>query len=118
VDVGRLGHGQALHAGVDRGQVQADAAEVGAVQAEDGGLAHRRRRAGGRDERLRGHAVGQHAGAADAVALDHGDLGTELCGDQGGLVAGRSAADDHDAGHGSILLVPFIRALRRVAVAR
>ena len=27
--------------------------------------------------------------------------GTELRGDQRGLVAGRSAADDHDAGHGS-----------------
>ena len=40
--------------------------------------------------------------------------GTELRGDQRGLVAGRSAADDHDAGHGSFpgarrerIAVPF-----------
>ena len=56
---------------------------------------------GGGDEGLGRDAVGEHAGAPDAVALDDGDLGTELRGDQRGLVAGRSAADDDDAGHGS-----------------
>ena len=39
-----------------------------------------------------------------------GDLRTELRGDQRGLVAGRSAADDDDAGHGS-----FPGAVRTVA---
>ena len=101
VDVGRLGHRQALHPVVDRGEVEADRRQLGALQAEDGGVADGGHGAGGGDEGLRGDAVGEHAGAPDAVPLDDGDLGPELCGDQGGLVAGRSAADDHDAGHGS-----------------
>ena len=60
--------------------------------------------AGRGDERLRRHAVPQHAGAADAVAVDDGDLGdvaTAGRGDQCRLIAGGPAADDHDAGcHG------------------
>jgi hypothetical protein len=47
--------------------------------------------------------VGEHAGAPDAVPLDDGDVGTELGGDERGLVAGRATADDHDAGHGAVL---------------
>ena len=101
VDVGRLRHRQALDAVVDRGQVEPDRGQVGALQPEDGGVAHRRHGAGGGDERLGGDAVGEDAGAADAVPLDDGDLRTQLGGDQRGFVAGRSAADDHDAGHGS-----------------
>ena len=41
--------------------------------------------------------------AADAVAVDDGHLGAELRGDQRRLVAGRAAADDHDASHASIV---------------
>ena len=52
------------------------------MQPEDGGVADRRHRAGGGDERLGRDAVGEHAGAADAVPLDDGDLRTELRGDQ------------------------------------
>ncbi len=91
VDVGGLGDGQAADALVDRGDVQADVGQVGALQAEDGGVAHRGHRPGGGDEGLGGHAVGQHAGPAEAVPLDDGDVGAELGGDERGLVAGRSA---------------------------
>ena len=45
---------------------------------------------------LDGHAVGEHRGAADAVAVDDGDRGTEVGGDEGGLVATGSAAEDDD----------------------
>ena len=73
---------------------------VGALQPEDGGVAHDVMAPAAAMRVLDGHAVGEHADAPDAVALDDGDLGPELGGDQRGLVAGRSAADDHDAGHG------------------
>ena len=55
---------------------------------------------GGRDQRLAGHAVGEHRRAAQPVGVDDRDLGAELGGDQGGLVAARAAADDDDVvGH-------------------
>jgi hypothetical protein len=101
MDVGRLRHGQPLDPVVDRRQVEVHGRELGALQAEDGGVAHRCHGTGGGDEGLGRDAVGEHAGPTDAVPFDDGDLGTELRGDQRGLVAGRSAADDHDAGHGS-----------------
>ena len=40
----------------------------------------------GGDQRLARHAVGEHAGPAEPVAVDHGDLGAELRGDQRRLV--------------------------------
>src|SRR5262249_26311502 len=49
---------------------------------------------GDRDQRLARHAVGQDAGSAQAVPVDDGHLGPELGGDQGRLVASRTAAED------------------------
>ena len=112
VDVGRLRHRQPLDPVVDRREVEAHRRELRPLQPQDGGVAHRRHRAGGGDQGLGRDAVGENAGAPDAVALDDGDLRTELRGDQRGFVAGRSAADDHDAGHGSFpggLLRSFAR---------
>ncbi len=71
------------------------------VEAQVGGAAQFGAHAGRGDERLGRHAVPQHAGAADAVAVDDGDLGDVGAagrGDQCRLVAGGPAADDHDAG--------------------
>ena len=75
--------------------------------------------AGGGDERLRRHAVPQHARPADAVAVDDGDLGYVAAaggGDQRRLIAGGAAADDHDAGCHRLNLVK--RAVDRPANAR
>ena len=52
---------------------------------------------GGRDERLARHAVGEHRGAAEPVALDHRDLGAEVRGDQGGLVPTGPPTEDDDS---------------------
>ncbi len=49
---------------------------------------------GGGDEGLARHAVGEHGCPAEAVLLDDGDLGAELGGDEGRLVASGAAADD------------------------
>ena len=49
---------------------------------------------GGRDERLRGHHVGEHRRAADAGPLDERDLGSELGAGEGRLVAAGSASED------------------------
>jgi hypothetical protein len=100
-DVGGLGHRQALDPVVDRREIEVDGGQLRALEAERRRVADRGHGAGGGDEGLRRDAVGEHAGATQPVPLDDGDLGPELCGDQGGLVAGRSPADDHDAGHGS-----------------
>ena len=43
------------------------------------------------------NAVGQHAGAAEAVLVNDGHIGTELRGDKGGLVAAWTAAENRDA---------------------
>ena len=51
---------------------------------------------GGGDQRLARHAVGEHGRAAEAVALDDGDLGAEVGGDEGGLVATRPPTEDDD----------------------
>ncbi len=64
-------------------------------------------RPAGGDHRLRRDAVPQVGGAADDVALDHRDVGAEPGGVGGRRVAGRSAADDHEAcGHGVRLGLP------------
>ena len=65
----------------------------------------KRHGAAGGDHRLRRDAVPQVGGAADDVALDQRDLGAETGGIRGRLVAGRSAADDHEA-HGHCPRVP------------
>ena len=51
---------------------------------------------------LDGHAVGEHRGTADAVPVDHGHGGTEVGGDERGLVATGAAAEDHYGGFGRI----------------
>ena len=48
---------------------------------------------------LLGHAVGEHRGAADAVGVDHGDVGAELRGDQRCLVPAGTATDHHHTIH-------------------
>ena len=58
-------------------------------------LARLRDDVGCRDEGLARHAVGEDGGASDTVALDEHDLCTELPGNEGRLVAGRSTADHH-----------------------
>ncbi len=99
-DIGGLRPGQRLDPAVDLlerylGVLDRDV-EAEAVGAAKLG-AHARRR----DQCLRGHAVPEHAGPADAVAVDDGDLGdvaTAGGGDQCRLIACGPAADDHDAG--------------------
>ena len=76
VDLGQVGHG--IRDLVALGVLEVHAQLVGGLE-----LAHV---VGGGDERLAGHAVGEHRGAAEPVALDHGDLGPEVGGDEGGLV--------------------------------
>ena len=61
------------------------------------GAAHRRQRAAGGDHRLRRDAVPEVGGPADHVLLDDRDLGAEAGGVGGRGVAGRAAADDHEA---------------------
>ena len=51
---------------------------------------------GGGDEGLAGHAVGEDGRAADAVAVDDGDRGPELRGDQSCLVATGATTEDDD----------------------
>ena len=65
---------------------------------------------------LRRHAVGEHAHAADAVAVDERDLGAELHGDERGFVAGRATADDRDACHAPIVPVARADSLPRMAL--
>ena len=91
----------------DLGVVDAD------VEAQALGAAQFGAHAGGGDERLRRHAVVEHAGAADAVGVDDRhlrDVPAAGGGDQRRLVARRPAADDHDARyHGFNLLAPARR---------
>ena len=107
-DVGGLVGRELLDPGVDPGQVDPDGrrrvalvvVEVDArARAALGDVGHQ---LGGGDQGLAGHAVGEHRRAADAVGVDDGDLGAELGGDQGGLVAARAAADDDDVVIGCI----------------
>ncbi len=102
-DVVALRCGQVEHPGVDLVQVGhgiGDLVTLGVLEVHAelvGGLelAHV---VGGGDERLAGHAVGEHRRATEPVALDHGDLGPEVRGDEGGLVpTGPSTEDDDSA---------------------
>ena len=101
-DVVALGGGQVEHPGVDLAQVGhgiRDLVALGVLEVHAelvGGLevAHV---VGGGDQRLAGHAVGEHRGPAEPVALDHGDLGAEVRGDEGGLVATRPPTEDDDS---------------------
>jgi hypothetical protein len=97
-DVGGLGQREALHPAVDGREVDARVGHVG-VDAELAQVVHLRQRARARDERLRGNAVVEDAGAAQAVALDDRDVGPVLGCDQRGFVTGRAPAHDHDPGH-------------------
>src|SRR6266511_1727326 len=47
------------------------------------------------EQRLRRHAVPQHAGAAKPLVVDDRDLGPEVRRNQGGLVPSRPPANDH-----------------------
>ena len=89
---------QRLDPGVERGRVHPEhrVGAVGQLQAERGRAAergHGRRRL---DQRLARDAVGKHAGAAEAVFIDDGYLGSELGGDECGFVAAWAAAQDRD----------------------
>ncbi len=58
---------------------------------------HRCHQAGGRDERLGGDAVREHARAAETALLDDRHVGAELRRDEGSLVSARPSADDRYA---------------------
>ena len=77
----------------DRRSVSTSARPAPGPSPSSGGGSHRP--AGG-DHRLRRDAVPQVGGAADDVAFDHGDLGTEPGGVGGRGVPGRPAADDQE----------------------
>ncbi len=98
-DVGGLRLRQRLDAVVDL--VQRDLGVLDRdVEPETGGASQFGAHAGRCDERLGRDTVPQHACAPDAVGVDHGDLGNlgpASGGHQSGLVAGGTAADDHDA---------------------
>ena len=64
------------------------------------GLGHR---LGGRDQGFAGYAIGQYAGAADAVAIDQRDLGPELTSYECCLIATRASSDNHHSSHVVIL---------------
>ena len=73
---------------------------VGLLEAHPVDRREEAHRAAGGDHRLRRDAVPEVGGAADDVALDHRHLGAEPGGVGGRGVAGRAAADDHEAsGH-------------------
>ncbi len=57
----------------------------------------------GRHQRLAGHAVGQHRGAPDSVALNEYDVGALLCRHHRSLVATWPATDHYHPGHEGIL---------------
>src|SRR6185437_2228275 len=89
---------QGLDPRVERGGVHLDHGVSAAreLQAEGGGTAergHGRRRL---DQRLARDTVRKHAGAAKAVLVDDGYVGTQLRGDESGLVAAGAAAADSD----------------------
>ena len=78
----------------------------------------------GRDQGLARHAVGQHRRPAEPVAVDDGDLGTELRCHQRRLVPAGTAADDHHSRHarhcrapGSGTLRPLVAMLTRRTAA-
>jgi len=102
-DIDRLCGRQLFDAVVDLRELDLGVLELQRIP-EIGCAAQLGAHAGGRDERLGRHAVPQHAGTADAVGVDDGDvgdLGAAGRGDQCRLIAGRPTADDHDAGcHG------------------
>ena len=99
-DVAGLRGGEREDAAVDRGRGRR-ATEAGLAALVVTPHAPRRRlelghEVGRRDERLARHAVGEHRGAADAVAVDDGHRGAEVGGDERGLVAPGAAAEDDD----------------------
>jgi hypothetical protein len=63
------------------------------------GTAHFGAYTGGRDERLRRHAVPQHAGATDSLRVDERHRSPVLRRHQCCFVPSGSATDDHDPGH-------------------
>ena len=87
VDLAQVGHG--IRDLVALGVLEVHAQLVGGLE-----VAHV---VGGGDERLAGHAVGEHRGAPQPVALDHGDLGAEVGGDEGGLVPTGAPTEDDDS---------------------
>src|SRR5690606_12605811 len=87
-----------LHAAVHLAQIHAGRVRVQV----DAQLAHPvqpRARSRRSEERLRRHAVVEHARPAEAVPLDHRDISPQLRGHQCGLVACRPSAHDHDGRH-------------------
>ena len=94
-DVAGLGPGQVGDPLVQAGRV--DGGQPAGGDAETRSPVEHRHRVGRLDEGLGGHAVGEHAGAAEPVGVDDGDVGTELGRDQGGLVTARAAAEDRDS---------------------
>src|SRR5262249_26775038 len=69
------------------------------LQAHGAGAIELDELAAGGDERLRRDAVPEVRGAADDVALDERDVGTQRRGDGGTRVATGATTQDHDARH-------------------
>src|SRR5579859_2245980 len=97
-DVGGLLRGQRLDAVVHRAQVDIDLLGHHA-DADLRRVPEHRDTVARRDQRLARDAVGQHARAADSLALDQRDVRAELHRDQRGLVAGRAATDNRNTRH-------------------
>jgi hypothetical protein len=106
-DVLGLGQGQVAHPGHDRRQVDLVPGHLQPghpleVHPEAGRRLQGVERLGRGQQGLGRDTVPQHAGPAQPLVVDHRDLGPEVGGDQGGLVAARPASDDDDP-HGSMV---------------
>ncbi len=101
-DVRRLCSSQLLDAVVDHGDVDAHVLPTRRVRrvphTERGRSVDLRHDLAGGDQGLGRHAVGQHGGTADAVGVDHGDVGVELGSDERRLVPAGTTAHDDDLG--------------------
>jgi hypothetical protein len=53
-----------------------------------------RQRVRGRDQGLAGDTVGEHGGTAKSVAVDNGDFGSEMRGNQGSLIPTWAATNE------------------------
>ena len=112
-----LGLGEPLDPGVHGLRVDRYRLEAAGVDPELVGvpIAGHHLRAG--DEGLRRHTVVEHAGAAGARRLDDRHVGVQLGGDQGRLVSGGPATNDHDSSHDAIVpaSAPTTSRIRHVA---
>ena len=71
--------------------------------AELGRLRHPRHHLRGGDQRLGGHAVGEHGRTTQTIGVDQRHLSPELAGDERRFISAGAAADDDYTGHARIL---------------